>query len=217
MLELRRWLPGLEPWDYEGVTIYGPVSGDELDEGIASLDGDEAGEYPIIQQLMLAARLAIDEWEGDEERAEARRALRRDPLAKEHPGLPTVRAIFDALDPPRHLFSPNFLADAPYDYYLLTLRDADLHCIFLDDTNSGSDMLGFIDGRASLDEAVTGAVGLLERWFREENTIGVPEEIRYGLLDRLRVEAILRASPYFEESRAQLTDGAWEETMRGSE
>jgi hypothetical protein len=217
MLELLRWLPGLEPWDYEGVTVYGPISDFNLGKGIASFAEGEEGEYPVLRQLMLAVRLTIDAWYSDEAREEARQALVADPVAKEHPGLPTVRAIVDALDPPRHLFSPNFLADAPYDYYLLTLRDADLHCIFLDAFNGGSDMLGFIDGRESLTETVTGAVGLLERWFREENTIGVPEEICYGLLDRPRVEAILRASPYFEESRAQLTDEEWEAVMRGGE
>lgn len=225
MLELRRWLPeDLEPWVYDGVTVYGPIRGDRLDEGqIEYRDGQHRfrlegqrspKDYPVLRQLMLAARIAVDRWYYDDDRAKAQRALAEDVVARQQPGMPAIQDVLAAIDRPRHLFSPNFSADAPYNYYLFMLRDADLHYIFLEDWNSGMDMLGFIDGRTTLPEATVGSVGLLKRWFREVNTIGVPEMIDFGLLDAAAVEEILRASPYFEESRADLTDEEWESLMR---
>ncbi len=220
MLELRRLLPALEPRVHEGVTVYGPISGDGLAAGRLDHWNDgvraQPESYPVLAQLMLAARIAVGRWYDDHDRAEAEHALVEDTVARENPGIPTVRAILGSLDRPRHLFSPNFLADAPYNYYLVMLRNADLHYIFLEDTNSGYDMLGFIDGAAALPAAVMGAVELLKRWFAEENTIGVPERIEFGLLDAPQVEAILRASPYFEESRADLTDEEWHDIIGGN-
>lgn len=206
MLELRRWLPAsLAPWEYEGVTVYGPVSGDSHER--------MRDASPALEQSVLAARLTIGRWYWDGEEEATRQAIAEDEAAITHPGLPPAREILAAIVEYSHLFSPNFSTDMPYDYYLFLLRDADLHFIYMQDRNSGVDILGFVDGHADRERAMTGAIGLLQELFSVEWAIGVPEMIEFGVLDRDAVESILRASPAFKESRADLTDEEWEELM----
>ncbi len=220
LLELRHWLPpSLTPWTYEGVTIYGSISDDRLDEG--TWEDDSAG-FPLLRQLMLVDRLATSR-----EYAGNRQEVEQELLGDEHEGgqdgLPTARAILAALDEPRLLFAVDFgggplSGDEYYPYYLLFLSDADLHILLLEDNNSGYDMLGFIDGRADLAGAKTGAIGLLKDWFSEERAVGVPWQVQFGLLDRAATEAILRSSPYFSaaEWEAQLASEADESEDDGT-
>ncbi len=216
-LELRRWLPvSLSPWEHDSVIVLGPVSGEELDGGaMVYWQGDQrvTERHPIVAQFVAAAqeRRYRDTYPED-----ARWVLVEDDTAVEYPGLPTVDDILARIAEVHHLFSPNFSADAAYDYYLFLLPDADLQFIFLDDTNSGEKMLGFIGERADLERATRGAVGLLQRWFSTEWSIGVPEAIDFGLLSRSDVEAILLASPHFQQSSADMTDEDWEALVAGS-
>ncbi len=181
-MQLKPFLPELPPRIVEGGAIYGPIPHAEED-------------VPIASDLVLAAEEIRDtrpqHFRWDHNRKYQDNCATNDP---EEPVLAEARvAIAEVI----YLFSPIFWHDAPYDYYLCLLRESDLHYVYMNDTNAGALMLGFIDGGVGRDRALRSAVGLLMAWFAEYETIGPPEAIWSGELTRAEVERILRASPNF--------------------